>query len=32
VSKIEILGAQDETIIVEFSTEKLAGWASIAAT
>ena len=25
VSKIEILGAQDEQIIVEFSTEKLAG-------
>src|SRR5262249_51233185 len=25
VSKIEILGAQDEQIIIEFSTEKLAG-------
>ena len=25
VSKIEILGAQDEQIIVEFSTETLAG-------
>ena len=25
VSKIEIIGAQDEQIIIEFSTEKLAG-------